>query len=106
MRSEPEEAKRTGRGRRFRRVRSPPGQPRLPQRTGRRVEDSVKPPEPKRDADDPLLVYRVRFPILSCTNYLISNSLGAVPAEVSQSLQEYYERWAMRGVAPGQKAGG
>ena len=58
----------------------------------------MKPPEPKREADDPLLAYRARFPILSRTNYLISNSLGAVPAEVSQSLQEYYERWATRGV--------
>src|ERR1700730_3975845 len=98
MRSEPEETKRTRRGRRFRGVRRAPWQHRLSHRTGRRVEDSVTPPEPKRDADDPLLAYRARFPILSRTNYLISSSLGAVPAEVSQSLQEYYERWATRGV--------
>ena len=28
---------------------------------------------------DPLLSYREQFPILDRTNYLISNSLGAVP---------------------------
>jgi kynureninase len=49
-------------------------------------------------AADPLLDYRAQFPILSRTNYLISNSLGAVPAAVSQSLQSYYELWATRGV--------
>jgi kynureninase len=53
---------------------------------------------PERDAADPLLAYRARFPILSRTNYLISNSLGAVPQDVAASLQEYYERWATRGV--------
>jgi kynureninase len=53
---------------------------------------------PKRDAADPLLAYRARFPILSRANYLISNSLGAVPQDVAGSLQEYYERWATRGV--------
>ena len=38
------------------------------------------------------------FPILSRTNYLISNSLGAVPSAASASLQAYYEAWATRGV--------
>jgi kynureninase len=47
---------------------------------------------------DPLLAYRERFPILAKTNYLISNSLGAVPAAVAQSLQGYYDSWASRGV--------
>jgi len=47
---------------------------------------------------DPLLTYRDRFPILERTNYLISNSLGAVPAAVGSSLQSYYETWANRGV--------
>jgi kynureninase len=47
---------------------------------------------------DPLLAYRGRFPILSRTNYLISNSLGAVPEAVNASLREYYDRWATRGV--------
>jgi kynureninase len=48
--------------------------------------------------DDPLLAYRERFPILQHTNYLISNSLGAVPAAVGPSLQSYYGVWASRGV--------
>jgi kynureninase len=47
---------------------------------------------------DPLLAYRDRFPILAQTNYLISNSLGAVPRRVETSLQSYYEAWASRGV--------
>src|SRR5262245_49085514 len=49
-------------------------------------------------ADDPLLAYRDRFPILARTNYLISNSLGAVPAAARERLGEYYEAWATRGV--------
>jgi kynureninase len=53
---------------------------------------------------DPLLVYRERFPILARTNYLISNSLGAVPAEVGASLQDYYETWATRGVRAWEEA--
>ncbi|HEV3167522.1 MAG TPA: aminotransferase class V-fold PLP-dependent enzyme [Isosphaeraceae bacterium] len=48
--------------------------------------------------DDPLLAYRDRFPILSRTNYLISNSLGAMPEAARASLQEYAELWATRGV--------
>ncbi len=47
---------------------------------------------------DPLLSYRNRFPILARCNYLISNSLGAAPAAVSDSLQEYFDIWAARGV--------
>ena len=34
-------------------------------------------------AGDPLLAYRDQFPILARTNYLISNSLGAVPASAA-----------------------
>ena len=52
----------------------------------------------QRLSSDPLVRYRDRFPILAGTNYLISNSLGAVPASVSTSLQDYYEAWATRGV--------
>jgi kynureninase len=48
--------------------------------------------------DDPLLAYRDQFPILESTNYLISNSLGAVPRSAQDRLQEYYETWAARGV--------
>ena len=47
---------------------------------------------------DSPLKYRDRFPILASTNYLISNSLGAMPSEVRQSLNEYAETWASRGV--------
>jgi kynureninase len=48
--------------------------------------------------DDPLLAYRDRFPILGSTNYLISNSLGAVPSAARDQLLAYYETWASRGV--------
>ncbi len=47
---------------------------------------------------DPLLTHRDRFPILEKTNYLISNSLGAAPRDVRDSLIDYYETWADRGV--------
>jgi kynureninase len=50
------------------------------------------------DLDDPLLAYRDQFPILERTNYLISNSLGAVPAATRESLLHYYDTWATRGV--------
>jgi kynureninase len=45
-----------------------------------------------------LLIYRDGFPILAHTNYLISNSLGAVPASAEDRLREYYSTWATRGV--------
>jgi kynureninase len=48
--------------------------------------------------DDPLLGRRSLFPILARTNYLISNSLGAVPEAASASLLSYYTTWAERGV--------
>jgi kynureninase len=48
--------------------------------------------------EDPLLAWREQFPILEKTNYLISNSLGAVPAAASRCLQDYFEVWASRGV--------
>ncbi|MFO0960670.1 MAG: aminotransferase class V-fold PLP-dependent enzyme [Isosphaeraceae bacterium] len=48
--------------------------------------------------DDPLLDFRERFPILARSNYLISNSLGAVPSDVAWSLRDYYDTWASRGV--------
>src|SRR5438309_1612623 len=38
---------------------------------------------------DPLLRYRAEFPILEKTTYLISNSLGAMPRGVSDSLRQY-----------------
>lgn len=47
---------------------------------------------------DPLLVYRPEFPILERTNYLVSNSLGAMPRAVPDRLAEYTDRWAELGV--------
>ncbi len=52
-------------------------------------------PEPPAD---PLQTVRDRFPILATTNYLISNSLGAMPLEVEASLRSYADTWASRGV--------
>ena len=48
-------------------------------------------------ADD-LLRFRPEFPILERTTYMISNSLGAMPRGVEDSLQHYAETWNTRGV--------
>lgn len=45
-----------------------------------------------------LLRYRSDFPILHSTTYLISNSLGAMPRGVEDSLHQYTEMWNTRGV--------
>jgi kynureninase len=47
---------------------------------------------------DELLKWRERFPILDKTVYLISHSLGAMPREVYDSMHDYAETWATRGV--------
>nr|MBA3584128.1 kynureninase [Gemmatimonadota bacterium] len=47
---------------------------------------------------DPLVAWRDRFPILEATTYLISNSLGAMPADAAGALAEYARTWATRGV--------
>jgi kynureninase len=47
---------------------------------------------------DDLARWRDEFPILSRTVYMISNSLGAMPRATAQSLAEYAETWASRGV--------
>ena len=47
---------------------------------------------------DALLRYRPEFPILARTNYLISNSLGAMPRGVYDALHTYADTWATRGV--------
>jgi len=47
---------------------------------------------------DPLLQYRPEFPILERTNYLISNSLGAMPRGVYDAMKGYADLWATRGV--------
>lgn len=48
--------------------------------------------------NDPLLAWRKDFPILDRTTYLISNSLGAMPAATFDALREYGEVWNGRGV--------
>ena len=48
---------------------------------------------------DPLLEWRDEFPILSRCNYLISNSLGAMPRGVYEALQTYADTWAGQGVS-------
>ena len=48
--------------------------------------------------NDPLLRFREEFPILATTNYMVSNSLGAMPRSVPARLAEYAEQWATRGV--------
>jgi kynureninase len=47
---------------------------------------------------DPLLAWRDAFPILATCNYLISNSLGAMPRAVYDRLREYADTWATLGV--------
>jgi kynureninase len=47
---------------------------------------------------DPLLRFRPEFPILERTTYMISNSLGAMPRGVYDSVQQYCDEWATRGV--------
>jgi kynureninase len=47
---------------------------------------------------DPLLYHRAEFPILARTNYMISNSLGAMPRGVYDALHAYADTWATRGV--------
>src|SRR5205085_889952 len=42
--------------------------------------------------------YRPEFPILERTNYMISNSLGAMPRGVYDALHGYADTWATRGV--------
>ena len=47
---------------------------------------------------DPLLRFRARFPILETSTYLVSNSLGAMPASTADRLAEYAESWNTLGV--------
>jgi kynureninase len=49
-------------------------------------------------SNDPLLQWRNEFPILENITYLISNSLGAMPRSVYESLNEYAKTWAEKGV--------
>lgn len=45
-----------------------------------------------------LTAYRERFPILAETNYLISHSLGPMPAKAETRLAEYAQAWKTRGI--------
>lgn len=47
---------------------------------------------------DKLLAFRNEFPILERSNYLVSNSLGAMPRAVPERLAEYAREWAELGV--------
>ena len=47
---------------------------------------------------DGLLRFRSEFPILERTNYLVSNSLGAMPRTVPDRLAEYVDMWGEQGV--------
>jgi kynureninase len=53
----------------------------------------------RRFADmEDLLKWRREFPILEKSTYLISNSLGAMPRGVYDSLRAYADAWGIRGV--------
>lgn len=47
---------------------------------------------------DPLLAWRERFPIVQRTDYLISNSLGAMPAAARNAVTRFLDEWDTRGV--------
>ena len=47
---------------------------------------------------DDLLSYRKDFPILDRAIYMISHSLGAMPARVYDRLREFADLWATRGI--------
>ena len=47
---------------------------------------------------DPLLRFRPEFPILERTNYMISNSLGAMPRGVYDAMKGYADTWGTYGV--------
>lgn len=48
--------------------------------------------------NDPLLVWRDEFPVLASSTYLISNSLGAMPRAVYDSVRTFADTWATLGV--------
>ena len=50
-------------------------------------------------SSDKLLQWRGEFPILERCNYLISNSLGAMPRKVRDSLKFYADTWGEHGVS-------
>ena len=48
--------------------------------------------------DAGLLAWRAEFPILAHTTYMISHSLGAMPARARARMQEYADAWSERGI--------
>ena len=48
--------------------------------------------------EDPLLRWRSEFPILERTTYMISHSLGAMPRRTVDSMREFTDAWATRGI--------
>src|SRR5262245_2050109 len=48
--------------------------------------------------EDGLLAWRKEFPILARTTYMISHSLGAMPARARDRMIEYADAWAERGI--------
>src|SRR5207237_4643070 len=72
------------------------GKPRLKEEdgfAGRRAKA-----KPKQSMDALAKKWRGEFPILAKKTYLISNSLGAMPARVYERLREYADTWARDGV--------
>ncbi len=53
---------------------------------------------PTSDPEADLLRLRTRFPTLETCAYLISNSLGAMPVDAANDLEEYARTWTARGV--------
>ncbi|MBI4905376.1 MAG: aminotransferase class V-fold PLP-dependent enzyme [Acidobacteria bacterium] len=47
---------------------------------------------------DPLLAWRGEFPVLNRTLYMISHSLGAMPARTRQCLTQYADQWDNRSI--------
>lgn len=54
-------------------------------------------PQPPASPVDPA-EWRGRFPILADCTYLVTHSLGAMPADVFDELEAYARQWATRGV--------
>ena len=46
--------------------------------------------------DDPLLAFRDRFPFTERSNYLINNSLGAMPSAARERVQQFLSRPSRR----------
>lgn len=47
---------------------------------------------------DPLAAWRKEFPIVDTCTYLVSHSLGAMPRQTAENLQDFANTWSRRGV--------